>query len=283
MPSSPIFLGGGQSGVEYNFGELVPAGIRGHVRLSDPDGNCFTACAANACTVERPLAGVTVRLLDGQGRTLVTATTDARGEYRFDGLRPGTYGVAEETPGQLIDGAERVGTIAGRPAGTLAGNDLITQITLASGQSAIDYDFCEHEAAALSGFVYHDRNNNGLRESGEEGLGQVPVSLLDAAGRTLAGTVTDANGAYAFRGLSAGVYAIVETQPADWVDGLDRAGQIGGRDRGPGGQSRRPDPGRATPLGRAGQRVRLRRIPLRVDFRPRASDQSLKAIAMPRP
>ena len=42
----------GQAGVDYNFGELVPATIRGHVRLADADGDCYVAGAA-----ERPVAG----------------------------------------------------------------------------------------------------------------------------------------------------------------------------------------------------------------------------------
>ncbi len=41
---------------------------------------------------EPGIAGVTVRLLDGTGNTLIaTTTTDANGYYRFDSLVPGTY------------------------------------------------------------------------------------------------------------------------------------------------------------------------------------------------
>ena len=218
-----ILLGGGQAGSEYNFGELRPVAIRGHVRLTDADGNCFTAGA-----VERPVAGVTVRLLDSDNRTLTTTVTDAAGEYGFAGLPPGSYTVVETTPPQLIDGADRVGTVGGLSVGQVSGSDIITGIVLASGQTGIDYDFCEHEPASLAGRVYHDSNNDGVPQDGEEGLAAVRISLLDAAGHEVATTVTDAGGRYAFTRLSAGVYAIVETQPATWIDGLDRAGTVRG-------------------------------------------------------
>ncbi len=219
-----IFLGGGQSGVEYNFGELVPASIQGRVCLADRFGDCNVSAAERV-----PVAGATVRLRDASGQVLQETKTDADGVYRFTGLRPGTYAVVELTPDGLIDGEEHVGTVGGRTVGRISAADTIAEITLASSQQAIDYDFCEHLPAKLSGYVYHDRDNDGLRESGEEGLAGVQVKLLDEAGQNVAAALTDAQGRYQFVGLQAGVYAAVEVQPDSWIDGLDRAGTVGGQ------------------------------------------------------
>ena len=84
---------------------------------------------------------------------------------------------------------------------------------------------------SLSGYVWRDRNNDGVREtneppiagatiklSGTNALGQ-PVNLI----RT-----TDADGFYAFLGLMAGNYTLTEVQPTGYVDGLDSAGSLGG-------------------------------------------------------
>jgi uncharacterized repeat protein (TIGR01451 family) len=54
------------------------------------------------------------------------------------------------------------------------------------------------ECPSISGFVYHDRNNNGLRGSAENPIANVSLSLVNAAGVVIATTVTDAKGAYSF-------------------------------------------------------------------------------------
>ncbi len=219
-----IFLGGGQTGVEYNFGELVPASIQGRVCLADRFGDCYVSGASRV-----PVAGATVKLRDASGRLLDETKTDADGVYRFTGLQPGTYAVVELTPDGLIDGEEHLGTVEGRTVGRIAAEGTIDEITLASSQQAIDYDFCERLPAQLSGHVYHDRDNDGLRESGEEGLAGVTVKLLDEAGQEAATAQTDAQGSYQFVGLLAGVYAAVETQPDSWIDGRDVAGTVSGQ------------------------------------------------------
>lgn len=222
-----IVLGGGQSGVDYNFGELLPASIQGRVCLADRLGDCHASAAART-----PVPGAVVRLLNDSGDLQAETQTGADGAYRFTDLMPGTYVVVEVTPDGLIDGADHVGTVDGRTVGRIVAADAIGEISLASSQQGLDYDFCEHLPAQLSGYVYHDRDNDGWREAGEEGLAQVPVRLLDEAGQEVAAALTDAQGRYQFVGLQAGVYAAVETQPGLWIDGLDRAGTVGGQTTG---------------------------------------------------
>ena len=217
-----IFLGGGQQGINYDFGEIAPASLRGHVYLSDRDGVCFGPDS-------RPLAGVAVQLLDSSGTLLRETRTDESGGYEFLNLLPGTYTVVEATPAGLIDGAERPGQVAGVPSGRVVANDRIGEITLAPDQKGLDYDFCEHEPACVAGYVFHDVNDNGRRDPGETPIGGVEVVLLDAAGTQLASLRTLDDGSYKFCGLSAGTYSIRENQPAGWVDGRDAAGTVGGK------------------------------------------------------
>lgn len=219
-----IFLGGGDVGVEYNFGELVPASIEGQVCLADRFGDCFVDGATRV-----PLADVTVRLLDSAGRVLSETVTDADGRYRFVGLSPGTYAVVEVTPAGLIDGQEHVGRIDGQTIGRIVADGMIGEITIASSQRAVEYDFCEYLPAQLAGYVYHDRNNNALREAGEDGIAEVRLSLRDSTGQIVATTTTDARGYYQFSGLRADTYVVTETQPDGWIDGRDRAGRVAGQ------------------------------------------------------
>jgi uncharacterized repeat protein (TIGR01451 family) len=54
-------------------------------------------------------------------------------------------------------------------------------------------------ATPISGFVYHDANNDGLYQPGaEQPYGNIQLQLRNAAGATVATAVTDANGYYAF-------------------------------------------------------------------------------------
>ncbi len=212
-----ISLGSGVVAVSYDFCEKPPSTISGRV-YADANRN------EQLDSGEQRLAGVTVRLLDASGATLATTTTDANGEYCFDGLAPGTYGVYEEQPDGYYDGAESVGS----EGGTLAPPDSITQITLLGGTDAIDYDFGELLPSSISGHVYADSNSNAWLDDGEELLAGVTVHLLDASGNVLATTTTDSNGEYLFDGLAPGTYGVEEEQPEGYFDGAEHVGSAGG-------------------------------------------------------
>lgn len=81
--------------------------------------------------------------------------------------------------------------------------------------------------ASLSGHVYHDRNDNGAIDPGEEGIGGVTIKLLQG-GTVIATTTTDAAGQYSFTSLPPGTYTVQEVQPGGWNDGKDTAGSKGG-------------------------------------------------------
>jgi len=218
-----IFLGSGAVGTQYNFGEIRHAEIRGKVHLTDADGNCIGEGINTT-----PLEGVVLKLFDANGNLVATTTTDANGEYVFGNLLPGSYTIEEITPAGLIDGGDHIGTINGIKVGEKDGNDRITNIALLSGDIAVDYNFCEHAPASISGIVYHDENNNGVRDSGEAGIGGVEVRLVNASGQVVGTQITDSQGSYSFTGLRAGNYSIIEVQPSGWLDGLDAAGTING-------------------------------------------------------
>ncbi len=213
---------GGQHGENYNFGELLPASISGKVHVNT-NGDCDDP--ANP-----PLSGVTIELLNSSGTVIATRITDANGDYRFDNLAPGTYSVREIQPANYFDGETEAGS-----AGGVVTNNFIAAIVLGSGVAGVHYDFCEIPPAQMSGFVYADLNDNGLKEAGEQGIAGVTVELLDANGQPTSVTVlTDETGEYSFVGLRPGTYGVREFQPVGYYDGLDTPGDAGGAAHNPG-------------------------------------------------
>ncbi|TWT77035.1 Serine-aspartate repeat-containing protein D precursor [Posidoniimonas polymericola] len=214
---SSVMLTYGDHAEEYNFGEILLASIGGFVMASHgPD-----------CDFDNPdelLEGVKIELLNEAGVVVATAYTNAQGRYKFEGLKPGKYSVREYTPNGYFDGEERVGTVGGTVS-----DDLISNITLLSGQDGTNYDFCEHVGATLAGYVYHDASNDGQFDPTEDPIPGVELKLIDGQGvDTGKRAYTDANGYYQFTDLAPGKYTVMENQPAAWLDGKDTIGSHGG-------------------------------------------------------
>lgn len=213
-----IVLTGGTQGEEYNFCEIPPASISGMIH-ADMNGDCLYDQG------EPLLAGVQVDLLDAQGNVLQSTTTNANGEYRFDNLAPGTYGVFEHQPAGYFDSGERVGTAGG----VLSADDTITQIALGAGVQAVDYDFCEALPSRIEGMVHIDLDGDCVLDPGEQPLPDVTIQLLDAQGNVIGTTTTDASGMYSFENLAPGKYGVRELQPTGYWDGGESVGTAGGQ------------------------------------------------------
>ena len=112
---------------------------------------------------ESAIEGVTVELLDDQGNVIDTTVTDADGVYAFTNLDAGTYTVREVQPLGYNDGKDVVGTEGG-----VLSNDQVSNITLAAGVDAINYNFGEGSVTpgqtATIGF-WQNKNGQALIKS----------------------------------------------------------------------------------------------------------------------
>lgn len=177
------------------------------------------------------IAGVTMTLTgtDAYGNAVNSSVvTDSNGNYTFTNLSPanGTgYTLTETQPGGYLDGIDTPGAAGG----TSSGADAITGIALGGNQSATGYTFAEIRQPGISGFVYGDNNNDGVRQGGEIGISGVTVRLYRSSDNALiATTTTNGSGSYSFTGLNPDTYYVEETQPAGFFDGRDTVGQING-------------------------------------------------------
>ncbi len=219
-----VDLPGGGRGIEYNFGELPLGSIAGGVFLAAPGEDCGSHDDGRST----PLANVVVELYGPGGTFVARTSTGLDGQYRFDNVPKGIYSIIEVTPTGLIDGQSTAGRIDGIAVGTSIDGGTIRNIQLPAGRSGTRYDFCEAAPGSISGFVYHDRSDDGRRDAGEEPISGARIELVNSAGTVVATAITDRDGAYKFENVLPGTYSIREIQPTGFIDGLDAAGRIAG-------------------------------------------------------
>ncbi|MEZ6095212.1 MAG: SdrD B-like domain-containing protein [Pirellulaceae bacterium] len=202
----------------------------------------------------------------GRYENVATTKTAADGTYLFGAdnqLTPGTYRVVEQQPDGYLDVAASAGTVEGTSVGKVAndiqGNEnVLTNIEIPlGGTHAINYDFKEVRPASIAGNVWHDRDNDGVMDPGEEGISNVLIAVtrVGAKDSTIkdpfadTGTFyvrTDSNGHYSVDSLPPGIYEVVEINNypagadplAAYVDGKDSVGTIGGTRVGTGSNDR---------------------------------------------
>ncbi|MEN6459211.1 MAG: peptidylprolyl isomerase [Thermoguttaceae bacterium] len=96
---------------------------------------------------------------------------------------------------------------------------------------------------SISGYVYIDVNNDGSRTTSSGGThtglpgAVVKLYLSDDEGNwsLVASAVTGSDGSYSFDNLAAGDYKIVESQPTNYIDGIETVGTIDGTTSGTAG------------------------------------------------
>jgi hypothetical protein len=142
-------------------------------------------------------------------------------------LKPGTYTIVQaNTPPGYLPGLKSSG-------GVVIPNSVNTnriQVNLTNGNST-DNDFAEIKTSGLSGFVYIDLNNNGVREAGEPAVPGAAVTLTgtnDLGAIAPVVVATDANGFYHFDNLRPGSYTIRKVPVAGLLEGKNTLGTING-------------------------------------------------------
>jgi hypothetical protein len=146
-------------------------------------------------------------------------------------LAPGNYTIVQTSdPPGYLDGQVTAGNVT--PVPNSAGSNVI-HVTLGNTDLA-NNDFGEIKPASpgsLSGFVYIDQNDNGVKDAGEPGVASMAVTLTgrDDQGHAVNLTeTTGADGSYSFANLVPGTYSLAESGADSFLDGKDTAGSQGG-------------------------------------------------------
>lgn len=193
--ASTVTVTGGSSNIDQDFGYATPIDALGSIGDDvwlDLDGDGVQDDG------EPGIAGVTVTLTElGPDGTTRSTTTDEAGHYLFENLPAGEFIVTvSNLPAGLTPTADPDG-----------GDDLVSSVTLAPGQSNLDQDFgFNRNTAAVGDTIFIDANGNGIQDGLEPGVAGITVTVTSAGpdGVLTTVTVTDVNGKYFVDGLLAG-------------------------------------------------------------------------------
>jgi hypothetical protein len=168
----------------------------------------FTVSLSQASGKPVTVAYTTANALSGTPATAGVDYTPVAGTLTFD------PGVAQQTitvpllADLVVDDNETFRVVLSDP----------TNATLAAA-TAIG-TIIDVPPAAISGFVYVDSNNSGLKEGSEVGIQGATIQALHN-GVIVSTTFTAADGSYSIVGLQPGTYTIRELQPGFYLDGRD--------------------------------------------------------------
>jgi protocatechuate 3,4-dioxygenase beta subunit len=232
--------------ISGNAGQFHAESYDGNTDFGGDSGKSFGANTVNGSNTIT-LTGNAMQAYIGTGTVTVTesavATSNATGGGNLDVrirstgkskltvtyhykeaecLEPGDYKIVQFVqPPDYLDGKEsKDGTVIPNTIGT----DFIN-VTL-DDTDLVNNNFGELKNITLSGHVWHDANDDGVRDATEAPIPNTIVKLEGPGGPFT--TTTDADGYYEFTDLDPGTYTIKETQPAGYLDGKDNAGTKGG-------------------------------------------------------
>jgi len=198
-PPHPINLVGGRNFDDADFGFRPPSNASiGDTVFSDRNGNGIQDNDEPGI----PNVVLTLTLPGSDGNTTQTTTTNSNGNYNFNNLPAGDYKVTVTPPADFPQ--------------ITTGNPQIN-VSLQAGQSVTSVDFgLRRPTGSIGDFVFNDKNNDSVPNSGDIGLPNVKLTLKNANGQIVDTTTTDSNGNYLFTNVPLGKYTVEVTQPNDF-------------------------------------------------------------------
>ena len=207
--TTAVFLGTGKIDIDAGLIPETGSYISGKVWGDTNEDNTFGPD-------DIVFAGHEVFLVNRLARVIATTVTDANGNYRFDLDVTGEYAVF------FANDNEEIFVEADASGDDKTDSDVVDVITInetfgttnlisfASGQRIKNVDAgivsTIERAEALSGVVWMDENEDGIRQEDESLLAGVEIQLFNSDDELIATVTTDANGAYNIADLDSGDY-----------------------------------------------------------------------------
>ncbi len=153
--------------------------------------------------------------------TTPATTTDAEGNYRFDGLPPARYALEISTfnyspyvvNAESISPPRQSGVDAQFDSDFQPTSGETPQFLADAGGNLLDFDAGLFYRGRVRGAVWDDVNGNGVQDGGEQSMPSAEVRLRREDGSLVANTVFGANGGYDFKNLLPGAYYLEFVRP----------------------------------------------------------------------
>jgi protocatechuate 3,4-dioxygenase beta subunit len=166
---------------------------------------------------EPGVPGIEVSLINASGDTERMVISDESGNFGFAGLPAGSYKLrfCNLPEGfsftQRNAGADSLDSDADQKSGYTRVISLLSGGHLTGLNAGIN-----GSVAVLGNQIWEDRNGNGIRETGENGISGVTVILYDNLLNPVSKAITDKNGKYSFLNLNPGTYRVgIVTSPGN--------------------------------------------------------------------
>ena len=184
--------------VIIDVGVILPSSVSGTVYYDDD----FSASLGGG---ERTVSGFQVNILDADGNLVTGDRSNAAGVYTLSGLVPGEYSLeVTAVAGYAFTKTGSGNVILNRTGG--AGYSEQFRVDLGTEVTGLDIGMIQ--PGTVKGTVFADRNDNGLRDEGENGLTGVTVRLMsETEGEAFRAEIGE-DGAFLFDAVMPGRYYV---------------------------------------------------------------------------
>ena len=187
---------------EMNVGVIYPASVSGTVYLDDD----FSATQNGK---EKIVTTYLVKLVDENGATVTMDKTSVKGKYELTRIPPGDYSLqVTALKGYAFTKLGEGNVILNRTNGE--GYSETFHLDLKEKKTGMDIGMIQ--PGGVSGAVFADRNDNGIRDEGENGLPGVIVRLMGEEGEAFRAEIGN-DGNYVFDAVMPGTYHLEYTLP----------------------------------------------------------------------
>ena len=193
-----------------NVGAIYYGSVSGTLYMDDDFSGSRTG-------KEKASQGISVTLLDSRGATVDTKKTGAKGNYTFTDLTPGLYSLRMTAKSgyaftRLGEGNVMLNLNGGE------GYSEPFQVPLGEAVSGMDAGMIL--PATVKGEVFADRNDNGKRDAGEDGLAGTAVRLMSENGEEFSALIPS-DGGFLFDAVMPGRYYLEYELPEGAIFALE--------------------------------------------------------------
>ena len=202
---------------EIAVGVIYPATLTGTVYMDDD----FSATLSGK---EKIVSNYLVSLADEAGNIVAADKTSVKGLYEIKNVPPGTYRLSVQAVKGYAFTKQGEGNVILNKTG---GEGYSEPIEVHIGDKISGLDIGMIRPGTVEGDVFTDRNDNGLRDAGENGMEGVTVRLVSGEGEEAFRTEIGADGHFLFDAVMPGQYYVEYLLPENTVIGRTAAGGNG--------------------------------------------------------